>query len=55
MAFDCIYLNGKSLLQETFLDRRELLRNEFGELPGKFMFAKHSDTSNFEDLGKFLD
>lgn len=32
-----------------------MLRKDFGELDGKFMFATHSDTSNFQDLENFLD
>ena len=31
------------------------MHTTFGEIKGKFMFAKSSDTSNFEDLEKFLD
>lgn len=29
--------------------------DSFGELKGKFMFAKGTDTSNFEDLENYLD
>lgn len=55
MAFDLIFLNGVALLEEKFIDRRHMLRNDLDEIKGKFMFAKASDTSNFEDLEKFLD
>ena len=50
MAFDMLYFNGNSLLEETFAFRRKALREELGELAGKFMFANASDTSSFEDL-----
>jgi len=39
MAFDCLYFNGRSLLEETFAYRRKALREELGEVEGKFMFA----------------
>jgi DNA ligase-1 len=55
MAFDMLYFNGQSFLEETFEYRRKALREELGELAGKFMFANASDTSSFEDLEKFLD
>lgn len=50
MPFDLLYLNGKSLLKETFKARRDLLRNTFKTQQGEFMFAIGKDTSNFEDL-----
>jgi len=50
MAFDCIYLNDKSLLEMTFEDRRKQLHGALGEMPGKFMFAISTDTSSFEEL-----
>jgi DNA ligase 1 len=55
MAFDMLYFNGESMLEETFAFRRKALREELGELEGKFMFANASDTSDFEDLAKYLD
>mmetsp|Transcript_12946 Transcript_12946/g.19482 ORF Transcript_12946/g.19482 Transcript_12946/m.19482 type:complete len:812 (+) Transcript_12946:66-2501(+) len=42
-AFDLIYLNGKSLLQESFLRRRELLHASFTHSEGFFHFASGSD------------
>jgi len=50
MAFDILYLNGKSLLEETLKERRKYLREDFGELKGKFMFAVHSDSSDVNEL-----
>lgn len=55
MAFDILYLNDESLLEQTFEHRRKKLHDSFGELAGKFMFAKSSDTSDFEELQKFLE
>ena len=55
MDFDILYLNGKSLLEETFKDRRGQLLKNFKETNGKFMFAISSDTSSFDELQKFLD
>lgn len=54
-AFDLIYLNGKSLLKETFAERRSILRTTFKETKGQFMLAVGLDTNSFEDLDAFLD
>lgn len=35
-AFDLMYLNGKSLLDRTLAERRELLRENFMPVEGKF-------------------
>jgi DNA ligase-1 len=43
------------MLPETLEHRRDTLRTAFGELSGKFMFAKGTDTSNFEDLEAYLE
>ncbi|KAL7754055.1 ATP-dependent DNA ligase Cdc17 [Sorochytrium milnesiophthora] len=54
-AFDILYLNGKSLLRETFEKRRELLYGAFKAVPGEFMFAKAMNTSSMDDIQTFLD
>uniref|UniRef100_A0A6A7G0Z5 DNA ligase n=2 Tax=Hirondellea gigas TaxID=1518452 RepID=A0A6A7G0Z5_9CRUS len=54
-AFDCLYLNGKSLLKEPFAERRKALHESFVEETGKFMFAKYENTSDPEDIQTFLD
>ena len=54
-AFDLLYFNDKPLLKETFEDRRATLRDKFGVLEGKFMFAEGTDTADFEDLEAYLD
>ena len=53
-AFDLLFLNGQSLLEQNFESRRGLLRNEFDPIIGKFMLAKSTDSSNLEDLECFL-
>ena len=55
MGFDLLYLNDESLLEQTFQQRRKKLHTQFGELKGKFMFAKSTDTADFDELQKFLD
>ena len=45
-------------MNESFKERRKILRSNFKEIKGKFMFAKSQDTSitsNVEELEKFLD
>jgi DNA ligase-1 len=52
-AFDCLFLNGKSLINEQFMDRRKALHENFKEVDGKFFFAKSQDIkSNEEELPK---
>ena len=54
-AFDLIYLNGKSLLNNTFEERRETLRTRFKEIQGQFMFAHGIDTNDTNELEIFLE
>ena len=54
-AFDCLYLNDKSLLQNTLEERREKLKEAFHETENEFYFAKHMDSNNIEDIQTFLD
>lgn len=53
-AFDILFLNGESLLDKTLLERRNLLREKFPEIEGKFHYAVSSDTNDFEEIDKFL-
>uniref|UniRef100_A0A6A7FQV1 DNA ligase n=2 Tax=Hirondellea gigas TaxID=1518452 RepID=A0A6A7FQV1_9CRUS len=53
--FDLLYLNGESLIRETFEHRRSLLRQHFTEVEGEFTFAKSMDSTNTEDIQEFLD
>ncbi|KAF8321224.1 DNA ligase I [Clavulina sp. PMI_390] len=54
-AFDLLYLNDEPLLHKTLLERRQLLREHFNEVPGEFSFAKSSDGESSEEIQVFLD
>ncbi|KAI8080089.1 ATP-dependent DNA ligase [Halteromyces radiatus] len=54
-GFDCLYLNGKSLLQEPFVERRRLLHSSFIETKNEFYFATHMDSNDIADIQTFLD
>lgn len=54
-AFDCLYLNGQSLLQESLETRRNKLNEAFQETEHEFYFAKHMDSNEIEDIQTFLD
>ncbi|VDN12681.1 unnamed protein product [Dibothriocephalus latus] len=54
-AFDLLYLNGVSLTEQPFRRRRELLHHVFPTIPGKFMFATALDTSDTEEIARFMD
>ncbi|GAN04133.1 DNA ligase [Mucor ambiguus] len=54
-AFDCLYLNGESLLQKSLKERRKALAGAFQETEHEFYFAKHMDSNNIEDIQAFLD
>lgn len=45
-AFDLMYLNGESLLDRTFRERRELLRGLFTEVPNQFTWVKSIDATS---------
>ena len=45
-AFDLMYLNGESLLDRPFRERRELLRSLFIELPYQFSWVKSIDATS---------
>lgn len=54
-AFDLIYLNGESLVKEPLVKRREILQENFTEIPGQFMFATSLDTKLTEEVQEFLE
>jgi DNA ligase-1 len=57
-AFDLMYLNGKSLLDNTLAERRKLLRENFIPIEGKFQFATsidHVENGDTELIEEFLD
>ncbi|KAI9804424.1 MAG: hypothetical protein M1825_001323 [Sarcosagium campestre] len=54
-AFDILFLNGKSLVKESFRDRRKLMREAFDEVEGEFAFAKSMNTNELDEIQLFLD
>jgi len=54
-AFDLLYLNGKSLIDEPFIKRREVLYANFIESAGVFSFAKYSNISDVNDIQAYLE
>ena len=54
-AFDLIYLNGESLVREPLSRRRQLLRENFVETEGEFVFATSLDTKDSEQIAEFLE
>ncbi|KAL0084780.1 ATP-dependent DNA ligase [Phycomyces blakesleeanus] len=54
-AFDCLYLNGESLLRLPLEERREKLRSAFKETENEFYFARQMDSNNIDDIQVFLD
>jgi DNA ligase 1 len=54
-AFDLLFLNGKSLLQETLRSRRDLLRRCFQAVKGEFAFASGTDCTDPEDIPRLLE
>lgn len=45
-SFDLMYLNGESLLNRPFRERRELLRSLFIEVPNRFTWVKSIDATS---------
>ncbi|XP_036055485.1 DNA ligase 1 isoform X2 [Onychomys torridus] len=54
-AFDLIYLNGESLTRQPLSRRRQLLRENFVETEGEFVFATSLDTKDIEQIAEFLE
>ncbi|KAF3814783.1 hypothetical protein GH733_017059 [Mirounga leonina] len=54
-AFDLIYLNGQSLVREPLSRRRQLLRENFMQTEGEFVFATSLDTKDTEQIAEFLE
>lgn len=54
-AFDLIYLNGQSLVREPLSRRRQLLRENFVETEGEFVFATSLDTKDMDQIAEFLE
>lgn len=54
-AFDLLYLNGQSLIEEPFRARRQLLHANFCDVPGEFHFAQYADLASVEEIQNFLE
>uniref|UniRef100_A0A0P6J4E3 DNA ligase n=1 Tax=Heterocephalus glaber TaxID=10181 RepID=A0A0P6J4E3_HETGA len=54
-AFDLIFLNGESLVRQPLSQRRQLLRENFVETEGEFVFATSLDTKDMEQIAEFLE
>lgn len=53
-AFDLMHINGESLLNRPFRERRELLRSLFVEVPNRFTWVKSLDATS-QDSEKVLE
>eukprot|EP00884_Botryococcus_braunii_P018910 jgi/Botrbrau1/5702/Bobra.0071s0035.1 len=54
-AFDCLYLNGKALLQQPLTERREALYSSVEEKEGHLKFAVAKTSKDPEELESFLN
>ncbi|KAI0726163.1 ATP-dependent DNA ligase [Fomitopsis betulina] len=54
-AFDLLYLNGEPLLHKPLVERRQLLREHFKQVPNEFDFAQSSDGETTEEIQAFLE
>ena len=54
-GFDLLYLNGEALVREPFQKRRQLLKENFKEVEGEFLFAKSAEPDNLEDIQEVLE
>lgn len=54
-VFDCLYLNGKELLDEPLTTRREAMHGSVHEARGELQFAEAKTSTDVEELSRFLD
>lgn len=53
--FDLLYFNGTSLVQTPLMERRVLLKENFVEVEGKFMYVISIDTNTMEEVQECLE
>lgn len=53
--FDCIYLNGKSLLELTLKSRRDHLYGVINRIPNKVDYVVSKDADDFDAIQEFLN
>uniref|UniRef100_A0A182QZI6 DNA ligase 1 n=1 Tax=Anopheles farauti TaxID=69004 RepID=A0A182QZI6_9DIPT len=53
--FDLLYLNGEPLVERPFAERRDKLYAHFHEVEGQWRYATRLDTSDIDELQRFLD
>ncbi|CAF1515364.1 unnamed protein product [Adineta steineri] len=54
-AFDLLYLNGESLVEKPFRERRRLLHESLRCIPGELVFAESRTTSNIDEINMYLE
>ncbi|GAX75595.1 hypothetical protein CEUSTIGMA_g3039.t1 [Chlamydomonas eustigma] len=54
-AFDCLYINGRSLLKCPLEERRAALYSAMQEMEGEMQFATAKTSKDVEELQRFLD
>ncbi|CAF1328207.1 unnamed protein product [Rotaria magnacalcarata] len=54
-AFDLLYLNGESLVEKSFRERRRLLHESIVCIPGELVFAESRTTSNIDEINMYLE
>ncbi|KAG1669562.1 hypothetical protein FOA52_006335 [Chlamydomonas sp. UWO 241] len=54
-AFDCLYINGRSLLKAPLEERREALYGALETVEGEMQFATAMMSRDIEELQRFLD
>lgn len=54
-AFDLLFINGQSLINEPLIKRRELLEKHFPAEENKFMYATSMTSNDIEQIQEFLD
>ncbi|KAG2440908.1 hypothetical protein HXX76_003761 [Chlamydomonas incerta] len=54
-AFDCLYLNGESLLHKPLTERRAALYGSLSEKEGELLYASYKTSRDVEELESFLN